>query len=129
METLSRDEQILSMKSKIEKKKQELNTKASFRTKCSITLRGYTYNLHVLSVSQLQVLKIDIEQLLKYMIEYESINLFLFLEDINTKINLKSADKLRLELEEMEKELTSLLSKDYKEAEKFNSILSKLSNL
>lgn len=129
METLSRDQQILAMKQKIEDKKSTLVTTVKYKTKCSITLRGFNYNLHVISLSQLQVLKIDIEELLKHMSHYDSINLLEFLEDINMRINWSNNSIIKKELEEMEKDLNTLLSQSYREQEKFNSVFNKLEDI
>ena len=118
------DERILTMKSQLEKKKDEINSKKkriAYHTNLILEWRKERKNLNVLPLDELIILEWELKSLSEYvkklglkefLISGYEIDDWIF--DICQKRDLISIKKEEAELNESEKKLNKLLSEDKK---------------
>lgn len=115
------DERIMGLKSKIEKKRKELdNKKGRFNpiTNCLLFLNGETYNLNV-NCSEFLLIKLNMIAMSakdlgidtsKFIISGYSLDDWI--EDVKANLEVQKYKKEKGDLNVLEKELTALLSDD-----------------
>lgn len=115
------DERIIKLKSQIEEKKKALNkfkTKFTPETNCCLALDNIRYNLHtvfddylLLKLYSLQMaaekLNIDTEDVI-----ISGYPLSMWIDDVKNKLDVEKYKAKKRELDNLEKQLTSLLSDD-----------------
>lgn len=115
------DERIMELKSKIEKKREELNKKNSrFNpiTNCLIILDKVTYNINVES-SELFLIKLNTMAMSAKDLGIDTSKLMIsgyslddWIKDVKAKLEEQKYKKEKKDLDALERELTALLSDD-----------------
>lgn len=115
------DERIMQLKSKIEKKRIELDKHRSrFNpiTNCLLTLDKVTYNLNVES-SELFLIKLNMMAMSAKDLNIDTSKLIIsgyslddWIEDVKANLEVQKHKKEKKDLDKLEKELTALLSDD-----------------
>ena len=130
------DERILTLKTQVDKKKNEINSKKkriAYRTNLIMEWRKERKNLNVLSLEELVLLGWELTALNEYvkklglkefLISGYDINDWIF--DIDQKRDVISIKKEESELSELEKKLNKLLSEDKKTELELDNIASLL---
>lgn len=118
------DDRILELKKKIEEKKQALaEKKVRFvpDTNCILNMDNITFNLNVCSDDTLLLLLIRLntyrmsaEDLGMDTFEISGYDVFLWMKDIQTKLDVSNLKKEESDLKKMEAKLDKLLSDDKK---------------
>lgn len=115
------DDRIMELKSKIEKKREELDKhKSRFNpiTNCILILDKVTYNLHVDS-SELLLIKLNMMAMSARDLNIDTSKIIIsgysldnWIEDVKANLEAQEYKKEKKNLSLLEKELTSLLSND-----------------
>ena len=115
------DERIMELKSKIEKKREELNKKNNrFNpvTNCLLVLDKVTYNINVES-SELFLIKLNTMAMSAKDLNIDTSKLIIsgyslddWIEDVKANLEVQKYKKEKKDLNKLEKELTALLSDD-----------------
>lgn len=125
------DERIMELKSQIEKKRNELS-KQSKRfvpiTNCLLVLDKVTYNLHVDS-SELLLIKLNSMRLSAKDLDMDTSKIMIsgyslddWITDVKNNLESKTYKKKKKDLDNLEKELTALLSDDKQTELKIDSL-------
>lgn len=115
------DDRIMELKSKIKKKREELDKhKGRFNpiTNCLLYLDKVTYNLNVDS-SELLLIKLNMMAMSAKDLKIDTSKLIIsgysldnWIEDVKSNLEVQRYKKEKKDLDKLEKELTSLLSDD-----------------
>lgn len=125
--TKNNDDLILELTKEIEKREKEIQKTQNFTpiTNCSVKLFNETYNLHVLGVIELYVLKGVLSGIDKEVRDTLKINGFSvseYLDDIQKIIRRKETNELTNELQHKKNRLKELLSVEAKKREELADI-------
>lgn len=129
--TRKNDERIMELKSQIEKKRNELSKQLKRFipiTNCLLVLDKVTYNLHVDS-SELLLIRLNSMRLSAKDLDIDTSKIMIsgyslddWIMDVKNNLESKTYKKKKKDLDDLEKELTALLSDDKQTELKIDSL-------